>query len=117
MSKYIRKRNILFLVVEKDGKDTGQRISEKFPSISQAKRHSRHLQGAGHKVEVDHSEDPKPKPLNFERYGSKQRDAARRFIDRKEREERERIVSERKRTENTLTLAAHVLRRVKGIEL
>lgn len=87
MATYIRKRNVL---IHPDGRH------EKFDSISQAKRQSRHLQGAGHKVELDHSADPKPKPLHFPRYGSK-RDAADRFIRKREREERDRIVIEKKK--------------------
>ena len=53
---YIRIRN---RIIHPDGR------MEKFPSISTAKRRSRHLSKAGEKVVVDHSEDPKPLPLNF----------------------------------------------------
>lgn len=39
----------------------------KCDSVSAAKKASRELQAKGNKVTVDHSEDPKGKPLNFGR--------------------------------------------------
>ena len=87
MNVYVRKRNKIF------GPDG---YTQMFPSISQAKKKSRELQKQGHKVELDHSDDPKPKPLHFKRYGSR-RDAADRFIRRREREDREKLLLEKKK--------------------
>ncbi len=94
-TKVIRKRNV-FLDAE-----TGK-VIQTFPSISQAKRHSRLQQGAGNwEVSVDRSTDPKPK-----RYGKRQ-DAADKFIAealRKEQAARVAQEQERKRGPNTLGL-------------
>lgn len=93
--KVIRKRDSFYTL---EGK-----LIQKFPSISQAKRHSRLQQGAGNwEVSVDRSDDPKPK-----RYG-KRMDAADKFLadalrqEQAARIERER---ERKRGPNTLGLS------------
>lgn len=78
-------------------------LIQKFPSISQAKRHSRLMQGAGRwEVSVDRSEDPKPKPRRD------RGDAADRFIAqaiRKEQADRVRQNFEHKvKGSNTITL-------------
>lgn len=81
-------------------------LIQKFPSITQAKRHSRLMQSAGRwEVSVDRSEDPKPKPRRD------RGDAADRFIAQAIRKEQaERIVQEQERKygEKTLRLAARV---------
>jgi hypothetical protein len=92
--KVIRKRDSFY--------DENGKLIQKFPSISQAKRHSRLQQAAGRwEVSVDRSQDPKPK-----RYGKRQ-DAADKFIAealRKEQAEKIRQEQERKRGPNTLGL-------------
>jgi hypothetical protein len=92
--KVIRKRDSFYTP---EGK-----LIQKFPSISQAKRHSRLQQGAGNwEVSVDRSADPKP-PRSHKRM-----DAADKFIAdalRKEQAEKVRQEQERKRGPNTLGL-------------
>jgi hypothetical protein len=75
-------------------------LFESYPSISQARRRSRLLQAAGCKVQVDKSEDPKPKPRRD------RGDAADRFIAQAIRKEQaERIAkAQEKKGPNTLSL-------------
>jgi hypothetical protein len=88
MANYIRKRHMM---LNEDGS-----IYQECASISKAKKLSRELQKQGHKMKVDHSDDPKPKPVTIPRYG-KRSDSANRFILRKEREERELALARKKR--------------------
>ena len=81
--------------------DEKGKLIQKFPSISQAKRHSRLMQSAGRwEVSVDRSEDPKPKPRRD------RGDAADRFIAQAIRKEQaERIAkAQEKKGPNTLSL-------------
>jgi hypothetical protein len=95
--KVIRKRDSFY--------DEKGNLVQKFPSITQAKRHSRLMQSAGRwEVSVDRSEDPKPKPRRD------RGDAADRFIAQAIRKEQaERIAkaqeARKKKGPNTLTLA------------
>jgi hypothetical protein len=61
-------------------------------------------------MKVDHSDDPKPKPVVFERYG-KRNDAANRFIRKKEREERD-LAMMRKKRDRGVELTPMELRRL-----
>lgn len=93
--KVIRKRDSFY--------DEKGQLIQKFPSITQARRHSRLMQSSGRwEVSVDRSEDPKPTPRRD------RGDAADRFIAQAIRKEQaERIAKARaeKKGPNTLTLA------------
>lgn len=93
MPTYIRLRNRML--------NEDRTTYEDCKSISLAKKLSRRLQAAGNIVKVDRSEDPKPKPLNFKKYGVG-RDPANRFLERRSREEREREVLRKKREKGML---------------
>lgn len=92
--KVTRKRDSFY---GPDGK-----LIQQFPSISQAKRHSRLMQSAGRwEVSVDRSTDPKPKR------STKRMDAADKFIAEAIRKEQAAKIAqeqERKRGPNTLSL-------------
>ena len=91
--KVIRKRDAFY--------DEKGKLIQKFPSISQAKRHSRLMQSSGRwEVSVDRSADPKPAPRRDKG------DAADRFIAKAIRaEQAERIAYEKARKgPNTLGL-------------
>lgn len=83
--------------------DEKGKLIQKFPSISQAKRHSRLMQSAGRwEVSVDRSEDPKPKR------STKRMDAADKFLAealRKEQAARIAQAQARKSGPNTLRLS------------
>lgn len=93
--KVIRKREKFY--------DEKGKMIQSFPSITQAKRHSRLMQSSGRwEVSVDRSEDPKPKPRRD------RGDAADRFIAqaiRKEQAEKLAKAQMEKKGPNTLTLS------------
>jgi hypothetical protein len=106
--EYIRRRNVILYA---DGKS----VYESFPSVSQAKRRSRLLQGTGNfrgaavpkdgnRVTVDRSADPKP---NWNPYAGRRSDPADRFLREAMRaQQAERVAQEQAaRKPSTLTLS------------
>lgn len=101
---FVRKRNKIYKL-----DPNGNRILYfDCESVSKAKRKSRELQSRGHKMTVDHDDDPKPKRKRDTG------DAADKFIRQKIREQQAAKVAEERarRGPNTITLSKAEERRL-----